>query len=842
MREDETRKTLIDKMLENSGWIIDENVKEEYVISPGMIINERGNRIRKKRADYVLFYPTIYDGHPIAVVEAKRVSKDVLAGLEQAKAYMKMLGVPFAYATNGHEIVEYNIFTKRAVKINKFPTPSELWERKVRWEEIEDPNPLKVPYKIVEGKTLRYYQYVAVENAIKAILSGKKRVLLTMATGSGKTYVAFQIAWKLYRANRVRRILYLVDRIFLREQAYNAFEPFGNARIELTSDNITMAKDIYFATYQTLYSKKDSKRVYEHFDRDFFDMVIIDECHRSGWKRWHDILRYFKNAIHLGLTATPKRTDNIDTYAYFGKPVYEYPMARGIEDGFLAPPYEIIRVWTNIDKEGKLVIRELKSKGIKIEVPEGAELKEYYTMEEFEKEILLPDRTRKIVEWIAKFLEETDPLAKTVIFCPTQRHAREVATLLNNYFNPKFEVDNYAYPIIAEDREAHDILRRKFANSDEKFPVVATTVDVLSTGVDVPPIKNVIFLKPINSKVEFHQIIGRATRIDERSGKYVFRIIDFTGAARLFDEWDVPSLEPPKEGKRDWFLKIQILDGDTLEPIKNADVVVFVSPSNPLHVKSDDEGFIFVEGVPREAVKVDIRASGYKGKETIVPTFPTSNPREYVTVTLRPTQRKTTLPVKVEGLDVYIDEENRVKIDVRGNKLLDAEYIKYSKDEIKKRVTRLEDLKEIWKNKNKREAFKNELKRLGIDLKLLAKVKKMADVDEFDLLANILFDAPVISRDERARMCLRVKREFINKHGEKIRELIFDLIDRYRMFGIDELRPEVLEHPYFRREYGGLMEVIKILGDGDPNKGMRKLIMILEELIRGIYADLYEEV
>jgi len=843
MDEKDTRKALVNRLLERSGWKKNENFIEEFVISIGRVVDEDGRRINAKRADYVLFYPNTYNGHPIAVVEAKKASKDVLSGLEQAKKYMLLLGVSFAYATNGREIIEYDSITKKARKIEKFPTPEELWERKIRWENIIDPDPLKVPYKIVEGKKLRYYQYAAVERAIKAILNGQKRILLTMATGSGKTYVAFQIVWKLYHSGKVRRVLYLVDRIFLREQAYNTFEPFGNARIELTSENVTMSRDIYFATYQTLYSEKNGKKIYELFDRDFFDMVIIDECHRSGWKRWHDILRYFGNAIHLGLTATPKRTDNIDTYAYFGKPVYEYPMARGIDDGYLAPPAEIIRVLTNIDKDGKLVIRELRSKGVRIEVPKGAELKEVYTVEEFEKEILLPDRTRKIVEWIIDFLEKTDPLAKTVIFCPTQRHAREVATLLNNYFNPKFNVDNYAYPIIADDVNARRVLRQKFARSEEIFPVVATTVDVLSTGVDVPPIRNVIFLKAINSKVEFHQIIGRATRIDDISRKYVFRIIDFTGATRLFDEWDIPTIEISEDVERDWFLRMQIVDAETFEPIQKADVLVFVSPSNPVHVFSDENGFVTLSNVPRNAVKVDIRAKGYRSKETIVSTFPDNNPKNFVRITLRREERRELVPIMVEGLNVYIDEENRVKVDVKGSKLLDAEYVKYTEEQVKKRITRLEDLKEIWKNEEKRRRFKEDLKELGIDLNLLSKIKNLSDADEFDLLAHILFNAPVVSKDERARLCLEVKRDFINRFGKNIRELIFDLIDRYRMFGIDEMKsPEVFDLPQFKKIYGGFMNVIRMLGDGDPKKGVERFKIILKEIEKGIYADLYGEV
>ncbi len=842
MNEKETRKFLVDELLKRSGWRIKENVIEEFRISPGRIVDEDGRRINPFRADYVLFYPNAYDGHPIAVVEAKKALKDVLAGLEQAKKYRELLDIPFAYATNGREIVEYDVFTKKVNKIDRFPTPEELWYRKVRWENIADPDPLKVPYRIVDGKKLRYYQYVAVEKAIKAILNGQKRLLLTMATGSGKTYVAFQITWKLYNSGKVRRVLYLVDRVFLREQAYNAFEPFGNARIELTSENITMAKDIYFATYQTLYSEKDGRRIYELFDRDFFDMVIIDECHRSGWKRWHDILRHFSNAIHLGLTATPKRSDNVDTYAYFGKPVYEYPMARGIEDGYLAPPAEIIRIRLSTDKDGKLVIRELRSKGVRIEVPDGATLKEVYTIDEFEKEILLPDRTRKIVEWIINYLESTDPLAKTVIFCPTQRHAREVTTLLNNYFNPKYNVDNYAYPIISDDVDARRILRMRFAKSEEIFPVVATTVDVLSTGVDVPPIRNVIFLKPINSKVEFHQIIGRATRLDDASRKYVFTIIDFTNATRLFDEWDIPTIEIEEE-KKDWFLRMQVIDADTFEPIKNADVVIFVGPSNPVHVFSDKDGFVFIDNVPRNAVKVDIRAKGYRGKETIVSTFPDNNPRNLVRVTLKREERREVIPVKVEGLNVYVDEESKVKVDVRGTKLLEAEYVKYTEEQIKRRITKLEDLKGIWKNEESRKRFKEDLKRLGIDLNLLSRIKNLSDADEFDFLAHILFDAPIVSRDERARLCLEVKRDFINTFGGKAKDLIFDLIDRYRLFGIDEMKdPEVLDLPQFKKLYGGFVNVIRMLGDGDVKKGLERFKIMLEELEKGIYADIYGEV
>ncbi|MEM3452732.1 MAG: DEAD/DEAH box helicase family protein, partial [Candidatus Hadarchaeum sp.] len=343
-------------------------IERDKPVSKGRILNESGDRASKKKPDYILYYPD-KGSIPIAVVEAEPESKSSLSGMQQAKDYRALLGVSFAYSTNGHRIEEFDDFTKQQVTLEKFPSPEELWSRYIKHkglEVAETENPLLYPYFPFPDKPIRYYQDVAVRNVIEAILKGKKKILVTMATGSGKTYVAFQVAWKLFKTRKIRRILYLVDRIFLRDQAYQQFFPFGDAREEFTeTKEINKTKDIYFVTYQTLYSERDGKRIYELFDPSFFDMVIIDECHRSGWNRWHDILRHFSKAIHFGMTATPKRDDNIDTYAYFGEPVYSYPMRQGIEDGFLAP-FEIRRVFTNFDKEGKLSIAEVVSFGAKI--------------------------------------------------------------------------------------------------------------------------------------------------------------------------------------------------------------------------------------------------------------------------------------------------------------------------------------------------------------------------------------------------------------------------------------------------------------------------------------------
>jgi type I restriction enzyme R subunit len=840
LNEADTRAKLIDPKLKEAGWTED-NIEREKPVTKGKIINENGVRLSPKKIDYVLYYPDIYTGIPIAVIEAKEESKSHLEGMEQAKEYSEMLLAPFAYSTNGHKIEEYDNFTKRQITLDRFPTPEELRRRYIKERELKEveerkeTNPLYIPYYPFPRKPMRYYQEVAIRCVIESIIKGNKRVLLTMATGSGKTYVAVQVVWKLYKTGKIKRVLYVVDRDFLRTQAFSAFEPFGNAREIIKGGEINKAKEIYIATYQTLYSEIDDKRFYELFDPNFFDMVIIDECHRSGWKRWHDILKHFSNAIQFGMTATPKRTDNIDVYEYFGKPVYEYPMSRGIEDGFLAPCMDIRRIFTNVDKAGGINITEVKSSGGKIEVPPGVEVKDYYTVKEFEREILLPERNKIICQYIAKFLESVGPKSKTIIFCVSQNHAREVAKELNNWFNPKFKIDNYAVPIIAEEPFVHDVLRTVFASSEKDFPVVATTVDLLSTGVDIPPVKNIIFLKPVNSKVEFHQIIGRATRIDDTAGKYGFKILDFTNVTRLFDSWDLPeefTEEKRYSGPKDWYLSCRVIDSDTGNPIKKASVLIMVEPGKPINVPTDDEGLILMPKMPRGSIKVDISASGYKRREIVIPTFPT--PDKIVTVNLFREIKKEKELIKVTGVEVYIEEEGTVKVDIKGNRLAEAEYIKYTKDNLAEKITTLEDLKKIWKNPKERKGFKEDLKKIGINLDLIAKLIDNPDVDEFDLIAHFLFDAPLVTRDERAKALLMYKREILEKYGPYVRDIMMELIDRYRLFGIDEITtPKIFKTPPFDR-MGYLKGMIKLFG------GIDKLKNAISDIEKGIYPEVFE--
>ena len=831
LSEADTRAKLIDPKLHNSGWT-DEKIEREKNVTRGKIINESGDRLPARISDYILYYPD-KSGIPISVVEAEAEGKSHLAGMQQAKEYRKMLGVPFAYSTNGRKIEEYDNFFKKQTTLERFPSPQELWGRYVEKRELKEieemdqkENPLTYPYYPFPDKPIRYYQEVAVKNAVEAILKREKRILLAMATGSGKTYVAFQIAWKLYRTRKIRRVLYVVDRVFLRRQAHDAFWPFGTAREELIeTKEISRIKDIYFATYQTLYVEKDGKRVYQFFEPDFFDMIIIDECHRSGWKRWHDILKYFSDAVHLGLTATPKRTDNIDTYKYFRFPAYEYPFKQGIEDGFLAP-FEVIRVFTNIDKAGRLSLIEVRTQGGKIETPPGIELKEYYSAEAFERDITIPDRTKVVCGHIAKILESAGPKRKTVIFCVSQLHAAEVAKELNNHFGPIFKVENYAVRIVTDEPYAHHILK-DFRDSEKVLPVVATTVDLLSTGVDIPPIKNIVFLKSINSKVVFDQTIGRGSRVDEDSRKFYFGILDYTNATRLFDEWDITTKR--YVGPSDWFLACKIVDAETGLGIPNASVVAIPAPSKPITVRTNSEGFFLLKDMPRGKVKIDVRASRYEGKETSVPTFPT--PGQNVVIGLEREIRVRRSLVKVENVEVYIEEEGILKFDVLGNKLLRAEYIEYCKNGITKRIVKYEDLKRIWRERSKRLEFKRDLEKIGIDLGLMSKLYETPDADEFDLLAHIIFNAPVVSRGERAKVLLEAKREFFEKYGSHAREILLELVDRYKRLGIDEITtPKVFDLNPFDK-MGGLMKMIEIFG------GLPELKRAINEIENGLYSE-----
>src|SRR3989442_7476002 len=540
---DTCRKYVLPKLYE-AGWT-DDQISEQKTFTDGrIVVFENGcKRRQQKRADYILRYRRDY---MIAIIDAKAAYRNASDGLQQAKEYAQALGIKFAYATNGKSIIEHNFITGKEIEIGTFPTPIELWNRIRDAEGIKDElvaERILAPGYRVPGKPPRYYQEIAIHRVIKGVLAGKKRILLTMATGTGKTFVAFQVVWKLWnsrwnttREHRRPRILYLADRnILVDDPKDKIFAPLGDARWKIQGEAVK-SREVYFATYQAI--AKDERRpgLYREYTSDFFDLIIVDECHRGSAKdenNWREILEYFKPAFQLGMTATPLRKENKITYRYFGNPVYTYSLRQGIEDGFLAP-YRVHRVVTSVDAEGWRPTRGEVDR-YKREIPD-----KLYGTPDFERMIAMRIRNEVVAKHLTDYLKNTDPWAKTILFCVDQEHAAEMQRALNNLNSELVkEHPDYVVRIVSDEDEVGRGYLDKFMDIESRTPVMVTTSQLLTTGVDVPLCKNVALLRVINSMTDFKQIIGRGTRVRDDYGKLFFTIMDYTGTAtRLFADPD----------------------------------------------------------------------------------------------------------------------------------------------------------------------------------------------------------------------------------------------------------------------------------------------------------------
>jgi len=896
LNEADTRAQLIDPKLNIAGWTRTQVTREHFFrpdweYTAGRIILRAGKaeRMPPKRVDYILRYT---DSFAIAVVEAKEEGKPAISGLEQVKEYARDLGIAFAYTTNGRQIIEWDAFTNTSQEIDHFPSPDDLWERwqlNTKISSYQDPsNPLRIgelrttynaaisaarrrnpllhpyaPTDLTIGKEPRYFQETAVRETISRIMRNQKRILLTMATGTGKTFVAFQIVWKLvksgwlhHRNGQPARVLFLADRVILRDQAYNAFSAFSNSQSDPRflidgQKKLSLNRDLYFAIYQTLWNEdKNGKRLFEQFPEDFFDLIIIDECHRSGFGTWRDILDRFTTAIHLGMTATPKQEENVDTYQYFCQeepaipadpndaskgeihpPAYTYSLGQGIDDGFLAT-YKVHRIYSDVDKNG-LNIQEAIERGADIIIPEGVDVRPNYFTQNFEREIRIPGRTETLVNHLVQLLRRFGPMHKTMVFCVDMFHAQEVARLLNNAFTDLGFGEDYAVPIVSEEGEQGRRWLEYFQDSDKKLPVVATTADLLSTGVDVPSARNVVFMKTISSPILFKQIIGRGTRIDPDTGKLWFRIIDYTGATRLLDpRWDKPPVpsEPSSENRPCTSRLTGLVRlAESGEILVGASVAVSVNPNDQRGpILTDEEGRYLFEQLP--AGDISLVASGPRLARRQIQVETRENETTVLDIELKPASEKHE-KIEVKGLKVTIAEEATFVVEGMNDPMTLERYVDYTRDKVLKFVPDWEDFRIAWQDPQKRQILIEQLTRSSIYPDVLAEVLEEKDVDEFDLLSHLAYGQQLRNRHERAKGFRSREHSWLQSLSPQAQEVLLALLQKYELGGLKQLTdPNIFRVSPFR-EMGEVRGVVKRFG-GQP----QQLRHTLDEMQRRLYA------
>lgn len=749
MNEENIKLNFITPALNKSGWKNGVNILMEKQVTDGRI-NLTGNLTHRddpKKADYLLY---INKDYPIAVVEAKANKHSISKGMQQAKEYAQMLGLSFAYSSNGDGFQELDFLTgkERTISLDEFPSPEAL---KARFEaEINEGKGLnEIEKKLIEQPFYtsqntyppRYYQRMAVNKTLEAIAKGQDRILLVMATGTGKTYTAFQIVYRLLHSGVKHKVLYLADRNNLVDQSIQQdFAPLEKVihKVNFASDkkDTITSYEVYFALYQQLVGDNDQEHYSELFDPDFFDLVIVDECHRGSAKedsRWRKILEYFKSATQIGMTATPKETAYVSNINYFGKPVYEYSLKKGIDDGFLAP-FRVLGMKLNISDGWRPAKGQLDYYGKPIE-------DRIYNNNDYDYNIILQDRVNEVAFHITEYLKRTDRMQKTIVFCATEDAAERMRIALGNLNSDMVkENSDYVVRITGSD----DYGKKKldyFISLSEKYPVIATTSELLSTGTDCKLTKLIVLDKNINSMTQFKQIIGRGTRVREDKDKLSFTVMDFRGVSRLFadPDWDGP---------------IDI--DDDFDPSNLPD-----KPPKNKPLDGDDR---------REIPLVD-----------------------------------------TDGAMVYMVQETVSIYDVDGKILKQENIIDYTRRNIRGDYADLKTFIRKWSETEKKEIIREELKKYGIDLEKLKQDEHMEDVDDFDFITHIAYDQKPLTRKERAESVK--KRDFLQKYNDGAKNVIFALLDKYANEGISEIeKADVLKLDPFRK-LGTPAKIAKLFGN-----------------------------
>jgi len=745
--------------LGSAGWDLQTQLREEVALTSGRVI-VKGNKAKRdeksiRRADYVLYFKP---GIPLAVVEAKDNNHTVRAGIQQALDYAAMLDVPFAFSSNGdgflfHDKTLHDGELEREIALDAFPSPDVLWQRYLSWKGIASSVEPVYAQDYYPGKPARYYQLNAVNRAIEAVAKKQSRILLVMATGTGKTYTAFQIIWRLWKAKAAKRILFLADRNILVDQTKtNDFKPFAGAMTKIENRTVDKSYEIYLSLYQAVTGTEDAQNIYRQFSRDFFDLVVIDECHRGSAAEdsaWRAILDYFDSAIHLGLTATPKETTEVSNITYFGEPVYTYSLRQGIEDGFLAP-YKVIRV--DLDKD----LGWRPTTGLVDKLGQVVEDR-IYNQSDMNRSLVLTRRDEAVAKRITEFLKATDRMAKTIVFCEDIDHAARMRQALANA-NPDLASANSKYVMqITGDNQEGKLELDNFINPRRPYPVIATTSRLMTTGVDAKTCKLVVLDRTIKSMTEFKQIIGRGTRIDEEHDKLWFTILDFKKATELF-------ADPAFDGD-----PVVIYDPDTDEPV--------VPPDDPTGDENDDGS----DGT-------DGTTGGTDG------TDPTPGPGRVKYV--------------IESVPVYVVNE-RVQYLGPDGKLITESLRDFTRIQIGKRFVSLDAFLQAWNETDKKQAIIDELEGHGVLFDELAK-EAGKDLDPFDLVCHIAFGQKPLTRRERAEKVK--KQDYFGKYGDTSRKVLQALLDKYADDGIENIeRIEVLRLAPFD-QLGSPVELMKSFG------------------------------
>lgn len=778
----------------NAGWDNTTQIRQEVKLRDGKVIVRGKVAARRtvKSADIVLYHKP---GIPLAVIEAKANKHEIGKGMQQGIEYARLLDVPFVFATNGDGFIFRDATAaegeclEKQITLDDFPSPAELWQKFCLWKgytQAQLPVITQDYYDDGSGKSPRYYQLQAINKTIEAVSNGQNRVLLVMATGTGKTYTAFQIIWRLWKSKNKKRILFLADRNILVDQTKNNdFQPFGTAMTKVSGRTIDPAYEIYLALYQAITGPEEDQKAFKQVAPDFFDLIVIDECHRGSASEdsaWREILDYFSSATQIGLTATPKETHEVSSTDYFGDPVYVYSLKEGIEDGFLAP-YKVVRVDIDVDLQGWRPTKgqtDLNGEVIDDRI---------YNQKDFDRTMVIDERTELVARTITDYLKRTNPMDKTIVFCNDIDHAERMRRALVN-LNPEQVKKNDKYIMkITGDDEIGKAQLDNFINPKKPYPVIATTSELMTTGVDAKTCKLVVLDQNIQSMTKFKQIIGRGTRIDERYGKLWFTILDFKKATELFadERFDgIPEKvmdttpEDIADPESDFEEKLEEISEHDEEQVTGVDE----PPAPPYQVTDTDD----VGPLPEE-------------------------------------DEKKIRKFHVNGVAVGVIAQRVQYYDADG-KLVTESFKDYTRKTLLKEYASLDDFTRKWQDADRKEAIIHELEQQGIIWEVLAE-EVGKDLDPFDMLCHVVYGQPPLTRKERAENVR--KRNYFTKYSEAAQAVLDNLLDKYADAGVQEIESiQVLKLKPFD-SMGTLPEIIKT-GFGDRN-GYNQALSELENEI-----------